>query len=167
MTRRLILMRHAKSDWGSRTLSDHARPLNPRGRRAARAMGDWLRQQGLLPDTALVSTAMRTRETWTRLGLGGKVRFSDALYHAAPEDILGELRGAFGANVLILGHNPGIAEFAALLLAAPPAHPRFDDYPTCATLVADFEIRSWADLRPGTGRLVAFVTPRDIAPSPA
>lgn len=162
MTRRLILMRHAKSDWGSPAIADHARPLNARGRRNAPAMGDWLRQHGYLPETALVSTARRTRETWQGLGLRAKPRFSDALYHAAPEDMLAELRNAHGACVLLLGHNPGIAELAAALVADAPDHPRFHDYPTCATLVADFPIRAWDALRAGTGAVLAFVTPHDL-----
>lgn len=163
MTRRLILMRHAKSDWGSPAQTDHARPLNARGRRDATALGAWLRANAYLPDSALVSAAARTRETWARLGLGGDVHFAEALYHAPPETLLTQLRAARGACVLMLAHNPGIAEFAAWLLAVPPRHPRFDDYPTCATLIADFDIADWADLRPGTGRAAAFVTPRDLA----
>jgi phosphohistidine phosphatase len=62
----------------------------------------------------------------------------------------------------MLGHNPGIAEFAASLVTAPPAHERFDDYPTGATLVVRFEIDHWADLRPGTGAAQQFVIPREM-----
>ena len=72
------------------------------------------------------------------------------------------LRGATGARVLMLGHNPGIAEFAASLVTAPPAHERFDDYPTGATLVVRFEIGDWADLMPGTGAVVHFVILREL-----
>jgi phosphohistidine phosphatase len=62
----------------------------------------------------------------------------------------------------MLGHNPGIAEFAASLVTAPPAHERFDDYPTGATLVLRFEIGDWANLTSGTGVVQHFVIPREL-----
>ncbi|MEE3099475.1 MAG: histidine phosphatase family protein, partial [Pseudomonadota bacterium] len=61
---RLVLMRHAKSDWGDPGLGDHDRPLNDRGRRAAPRMGAWLAAQGAFPDAALLSSARRVQETW-------------------------------------------------------------------------------------------------------
>ena len=158
----LILMRHAKSDWGSPLLRDHARHLNKRGQRSATALGEWLRAQDLIPDQILCSSATRTQETCTRLKLPLSPELHDALYLAEMPDMLRLLRGASGARVLILGHNPGIAEFAASLVAAAPAHERFDDYPTGATLVVRFEIDQWADLIPGTGAVQQFVIPREL-----
>jgi phosphohistidine phosphatase len=158
----LILMRHAKSDWGSPLLHDHTRPLNKRGQRSATALGDWLRAQDLIPDQILCSSSARTQETCARLRLPLAPDLHDALYLAEVPDMLGVLRGATGARVLMLGHNPGIAEFAASLVATPPAHERFDDYPTGATLVARFEIGDWADLMPGTGAVLHFVIPREL-----
>ena len=164
MTRRLIVMRHAKSSWDHPGLRDHDRPLNGRGRRSAAALGRWLRDEGYLPDQILSSTSARTRETCLRLGLDAPADYLPALYHAAPSDMFGALRGSTGQCVLMLGHNPGIAGFAEALMAVPPDHPRFPDYPTCATLVADFDLSDWRDLEPGTGRAVAFVIPRELAP---
>ncbi|KUF12494.1 SixA phosphatase family protein [Pseudoponticoccus marisrubri] len=160
--KRLILMRHAKSDW-STGLDDHDRPLNARGRLSAAALGDWMRQTGHLPDEILCSTATRTRETLERSGVTAPVRYESSLYHAAPNTMFEVLSGASGAVVLMLGHNPGIAAFAHRMVAAAPDHPRFADYPTCATLVAEFEIDAWTDLTPGTGRAVDFVIPRELA----
>jgi len=162
MTRRLILIRHAKSDWSSGVTVDHARPLNMRGQAAADALGQWLRHNGHLPDEALCSTAQRTRDTWQRLGLNAPIRYLDTLYHAPGQIMFETLNKATGDCVLMLGHNPGIAEFAAWMLGTAPAHNRFRDYPTAATLIADFDIDSWADLSPGTGRAVTFVTPHDL-----
>jgi len=158
----LILMRHAKSDWHSAGLRDHARPLNARGRRSATALGNWLRAQGLIPDQILCSSAIRTQETCQRLKLPLAPDLHDALYLAEAPQMLRVLRGATGARVLMLGHNPGIAEFAARLVATPPAHERFDDYPTGATLVVRFDIAGWADLTPGTGAVRRFVIPREL-----
>lgn len=163
MTRTLILMRHAKSDWGHSGLADHDRPLNARGTGDAPAMGAWLRTAGHAPDEVLCSTAIRTRQTVQGLALTAPTRFIPALYHADEETMLEELQQATGRCVLMVGHNPGIAAFASDLLAQAPAHPRFHDYPTTATLVARFAIDDWADLRLGTGQALAFVIPADLA----
>jgi phosphohistidine phosphatase len=158
----LILMRHAKSDW-SFDLGDHERPLNPRGKRAATMIGDWLRNRAHLPDEVLCSTAVRTRQTLSLLGVQGETRLDKALYLASPEQMLAALRGATGDRVLMLGHNPGSAALAVSLLRTPPAHARFDAYPTCATLVATFEIDTWSDLSAASGTVVDFIVPRDLA----
>lgn len=166
MTRRLILIRHAKSSWDEPALDDHSRPLNARGRRAAAAIGRWLASRGYRPETVLVSTATRTRETWAgiaeALGGGPEPRLVGRLYHASPEVMLAVLREAGGATVAMVGHNPGIAAFAAALVAAPPPHPDFARYPTGATLVADFPVEDWAQLRLGTGTVCDFVVPRAL-----
>ncbi len=167
MTLTLILTRHAKSDWDDPRLSDHQRPLNKRGRAAAPVIGRWIAGHAPAPDCALISTARRTRETWDGIAAAlppvGDVRFLDALYHAGPEVMLKALQGATGACALMIGHNPGIAEFAARLLAAPPAHPDFTRYPTAATLVATFDAPNWAAVKFGTGTAAAFATPRTLA----
>jgi phosphohistidine phosphatase len=160
--KRLILMRHAKSSWDHPGLSDHDRPLNARGKRSAKALGDWLRQRNFVPDQILSSSSTRTRETFARLGLTGDVQWLDRLYHADPDDILRVLRHATGQTVLLLGHNPGIAEFAQDIVEEAPNHSRFDDYPTGATLVAEFDIDDWSLLEMGTGRALDFIVPRDL-----
>ncbi len=159
--KQLILVRHAKSDW-NQDLPDHHRPLNPRGRDAAPAIGAWLRKNGYLPDEVLCSTAARTRETLELLDVTAPTRFERALYHAAPETMLEILKSAQGDSVMMLGHNPGIAEFAEEMLQAPPDHPRFAAYPTCATLVARFSIDDWSRLQPHSGTAQAFIVPRDL-----
>lgn len=161
--KRLILMRHAKSDWSDAGLSDHARTLNARGRRSARAIGAWLRERGLLPDHVLCSDAVRTVQTLELLGLGERsTTLTSALYLAAPEAMASLLRSQTEDTVLMLAHNPGTAELAQMLLADAPDHPEFDSYPTCATLVAEFDIDIWSDLRNGTGSASQFIVPRDL-----
>jgi len=160
--RHLILMRHAKSSWAKPRLGDHDRPLNGRGRRAATALGHWLRAHDLAPDQILCSPSVRTRETCDRLGLAMTAELHERLYLAEPADMLGVLRRAKGKCVLMIGHNPSICDFANALVATPPAHDRFEDYPTGATLVARFKIDDWADLFPGTGSVQDFITPHDL-----
>ena len=163
---RLILVRHAKSSWDDPLAPDHARVLNARGRDAAGRVGRWLAADGHLPDAALVSTAARTRETWDLLSAhlpqAPAPVYLDALYHAGPEIMLRCLGRAEGRTVLMLGHNPGIAAFALWMLDRAPRHARFADYPTCATLVAEFDAAGWPEVAPCSGRALAFVVPREL-----
>ena len=162
----LILTRHAKSDWDDPALSDHDRPLNARGRRDAPRVGAWLAGSGYRPGEALVSSARRTQETWERLAAAldraPAPRTLPGLYHAGAADILQQLRGATVPTVIVIGHNPGIGEFAYRIVDTPAAHPRFIDYPTCATLVADFAADGWDRVDWRSGRCLDFVVPRDL-----
>lgn len=163
MTRRLLLMRHAKSDWSGPETSDHARRLNPRGQASAKAIGDWLRQFGYLPDLVLSSDSQRTRDTLEGLQLDATARFHRTLYLAPPEIMLNALQQAGDAPcVLMLGHNPGIAAFAWDLLEHQPDDPDFERYPTCATAVIDFPITDWKELVLGQGALLDFTVPRRL-----
>ena len=160
--RRLILTRHAKSAWDDPALADHDRPLNDRGRRSALALGDWMASRGYEPEEVLCSTAQRTRETWERVALAPlevrpALRFEPDLYHATPEQMLAILRTATAPTVMMLGHNPGISEFASMLPARLPMDPDFRRYPTGATLVVDFQTDDWSKLRPGDGSVLDFV----------
>ncbi len=159
--KRLILMRHAKSDW-SMGEPDKARPLNKRGEKSAKAIGAWLQSERFVPDEALVSSAARTRQTWDLLDLGVTVQFEDALYLAEPDEMLEVLKAARKDTVLMIGHNPGICDLAHRLVDDPPAAHRFEDYPTGATLVVDFDVEDWADIMLRTGQVEAFKIPREL-----
>lgn len=162
MPRRLILIRHAKSSWADPGQEDFDRSLNARGERGARAVGDWLKSSGHVPDQVLCSSARRTRETCALLGLDAGADYLPALYHAGPDVLLDRLRAATGDVVAVIAHNPGIGAFAAMAVSAPPPHGRFADYPTCATLVADFPADRWADIRLDSARVVDFITPKEL-----
>jgi len=162
--KRLILMRHAKSDWSGGPSSDHDRPLNPRGRTASKALGAWLRAEGLVPDQVLCSSAMRTRETCLRLQLPEDTPTAEtrALYLASADEIRAALTQAHGDTVLLIAHNPGIGLAAEAFVAVPPDHPQFAQYPTGATLVAEFEIEDWSQAGWGQANARHFVVPREI-----
>lgn len=168
MTLRLILVRHAKSSWDAPALDDHARPLNPRGRRSARALGAWLRGRGHVPEGVLSSDATRTRETWQEmeaaLESGVAPLWLPDLYHASAPVILDAIRRRGGPLriLMLLGHNPGIAQAARALVHTPPAHPEFARYPTGATTVLEFHAPSWAEVDWHGGALVDFTVPRDL-----
>ena len=167
MTLKLIIIRHAKSSWDDPRLDDHARVLNRRGQRAADAIGDWLAEAGHVPDQCLCSDAARTAETWARMSnrwdTAPEVSFHRDLYHAAPGSIREVVRETGqGAALAVIGHNPGIGLFAESMAAERPDHPDFGRYPTAATTILEFDAVTWASVRPQTGRLLAFVVPRDL-----
>ena len=167
----LFLLRHAKSDWGEPRRADHDRPLNPRGQRAARLLGDHLAHLGFRPDLVLCSSARRTRETLEGLrpGLAGtpRVEIDRALYLAEAMGLLELLAGLDDAvnEVLVIGHNPGIAELAVGLAgdgdAATLAELR-RKYPTAALTQLRLAGETWADVGLGCGRLLAFTTPKGL-----
>ncbi len=162
--KRLILMRHAKSDWSGGAGNDHDRPLNPRGRRAATDLGDWLRAHDLIPDQVLCSSAERTGETLLRLNLPDNIdiTFTRTLYLASHHTVLNAMRAATGEVLLMLGHNPGTGICAAEIVAKPPDHPKFVQFPSGATLVADFDITDWCDADWGKANARHFIVPRDL-----
>ena len=162
MSRTLIIMRHAKSSWADPTQDDHDRPLNRRGARSAASLGAWLREAGHIPDMALASSSRRTVQTFEGLNLPCPLQVTPRLYHAGPDQILSVIKKAQGQMLLLIAHNPGIAEFAERLLFSSPHHPRFADFPTCATLVVDCDESDWRDVQWGTGRVLDFVTPHDL-----
>lgn len=171
---RLLLFRHAKSDWGNVDLSDIDRPLNARGRKAAATMGQFMRAQRLIPELVLCSAAVRTRETLDIAfeGLAKKarkpvVRFETELYLASPDRILRFIRDCKPdvSSLMIIGHNPGM-ELLALQLAAAAddstVHERLGEkFPTAALAVID--VPQWDSVEEASGQLVAFITPRQLA----
>lgn len=163
--KRLILMRHAKSSWADPGQEDIDRPLNTRGIRDAARIGRWLLDLRYQPDQALISTAERTRQTWA--GVAGvidppRAEFLADLYHASAETLLTALRGATGDTVLILAHQPGIGDFAHRLVTDRPVNPGFDEYPTAATAILDFDTPDWAGITLGSARLTDFTIPRAL-----
>ncbi len=171
--RQLLLLRHAKSSWDEPGLSDHARPLNTRGRRAALAIAQAMRDLGLAPEVILVSSARRTLQTLEALRpleAGTLVEPMDRLYLADWRSLLGVVQGVpeTARSLMLIGHNPGLHDLALALMGAAgaagggPATQRLaEGYPTGA--LAEFTIAApWRLLEPGGGRLVRFLAPRDL-----
>jgi len=160
----LSILRHAKSSWKDSSLEDHERPLNERGIRAAPRMGELIREQGLVPDTILSSTARRAQDTALAVaaaaGFPGEVRFTPRFYLASPETYLEALRELpdTTGHVMVVGHNPGLEELLAVVVGAPHA------MPTAALAVVELPIESWRDLGPPPlGSLRSIWRPRDLA----
>jgi phosphohistidine phosphatase len=153
-------MRHAKSSWQDGDLSDHERPLNSRGERAAPWMGQWLREQGFVPDQVMTSSAVRARETAERvvaeLGYDGPLVVSPQLYMADVSGILGVIAEADPAaeRLLVLGHNSGISEAASHLTGVEL------DMPTAGVAWIELDLPRFADVRmKSRGRLVRWERP--------
>ena len=164
--KRLILTRHAKSSWDDPLTPDHDRPLNDRGKAAAADLGQWLASRDYVPGEVLCSDALRTRKTFSGMApaLPGTpvLELKPALYHAGPDVMMAVLKHATADTVMMIGHNPGIAEFAARLVAHPPHSPEFGRYPTGATLVVDFDVAEWSEVSYGIGVTVDFIVPSEI-----
>lgn len=164
---KLILLRHAKSSWDDFTLDDHDRPLNDRGRASAQLIGGWLKTNGHLPDIAVSSTAARAKETLdlsiAAANTTPQITLEAGLYHASPDRVLRQIHKSPSGTLLLVGHNPGFGEIASMLVTHAPHHKDFARYPTASTLVAEFDVTHWRDVKFGSGTVIDFVTPRDLA----
>ena len=172
--RRLLLLRHAKAERSQPGGRDHDRILAKRGRNDAATVGAYLVRHKFVPDRALVSTSARTRETWALVASAfakpPQAEFDGRIYEASPEAILNSIRetGTAAKTLLVVGHNPGMQQLAAMLIASGDVDARqrlLEDYPTSALALINFAGESWDSLKPMGGRLEHFVTPRTLEPA--
>ena len=156
--RELILLRHAHAESATSGQDDRARPLSPAGLAEARAAGDWLREHGLAPDRVLCSPALRTRQTLDALGETGcaDVREDEAIYEASPGSLIA-LADAHGdaRRLLLVGHNPGLEQLAALLHSGQSSDYR--GMPPAGIAVLGFA--PGAAIEPGAAQLSRFWWP--------
>jgi phosphohistidine phosphatase len=165
--RRLMLLRHAKA-LRAEGLEDFDRPLRPAGRDQARLIGEFMAAHELAPGLALVSTALRARETFDLVDIflhPPPERVDEPrIYEATLEALFGIVRGLPGSqpSVLLVGHNPGFEELANELISAgnAAALARFHRHlPTGALAVIDFKADRWSKIEKWRGSLALFVTP--------
>jgi len=166
---RLILLRHAKSDWDSGARGDFDRPLAARGRRDAPRMGRWLRENGFVPGLILCSPALRTRETIAAVNSHLQVAeqnivYEDAIYGASLGALRGlvEKHGKRGGVIMITGHNPGISELLGFLCATRPGSTADGKImTTAAAAVLEFE-NTELMAAAGAGELLSLMRPREL-----
>lgn len=160
--KKLIIMRHAKSDWSNRNQTDHQRTLNTRGKKDAPAMAQELVKRNTIPQLALVSDAMRTRETWALMQEylpHTEVKFLRDLYLAEPSEITHQIEqvGSSAETVLVLAHNPGITDVYYHL-----GKIRIDNVPTAGVGCFACDINSFSELSTQLHSLEYFIYPKGL-----
>lgn len=168
--RRLMLLRHAKSDWSGK-LADMDRPLNARGAQAAPRVGSYLAAEGLHPAHVMVSPARRTILTWEAVRQHlpeAEAEIVPSIYESSCGHLLAAVHSAPDAadSLLMIGHNPGLQDLAEHLIGRGPRRARValgEKFPTAALAIIDFEAEHWSAIAPQTGLLERFVTPRGLA----
>jgi phosphohistidine phosphatase len=158
----LLILRHAKAD-RDEAPTDHARELTKKGKKAARRIGEILREENALPDLILSSAAERARrtaeETAAAAEYRGELKLLEELYLAEPHAYLDALRrfGGPAQRVLVVGHNPGIEALIFRLTGAA------EHMPTAALAECSLQIDDWAALGPETtGVLERVVRPKEL-----
>lgn len=167
----LYLLRHAKSSWDDSGLADRDRPLAPRGRKAAGRIAAHLRTEQIAPAVVLCSSAVRTRQTLDAIlpALEGEpdVLIEDALYASGADGLLARIRATPEAapSVLLIGHNPGIADLAFVLAGGGDAvalRRLREGFPTGALATLAVPHAEWGELAEGDAELTAYVVPREL-----
>jgi len=168
----LTLLRHAKSDWSDAVPRDFDRPLNERGRRAARTMGAYMAAEGLRFDQTVASPAARVRDTLDEVakpyGEALAPMFDPRVYLASVSTLLDLVRATDAGveRLLLVGHNPGLEELALELAADDEDSPMRREvelkYPTATLAEITLPVENWGDVT--GGRIVRFVRPRDLDP---
>ncbi len=157
----LIFFRHGKSDWNANYIGDHGRPVAKRGKKAAHAMGLFLRDSGQIPDSVVTSSAVRARSTVEIAAEAGSwvcpVRVTDLLYESSPEAVLGEIHKEpeEHQSLLLTGHEPVWSEMISRLVGNVSIR-----FPTAAMARIDFETETWGEIRFGHGTLIWLVAPK-------
>ena len=171
--RRLMLLRHSKTENDAPSGRDRDRRLDDRGRRDAAEIGGWIGRHPPFPDSVLVSPAVRAHQTWEIAWQAMKalvpepqVELVPELYGADPSQLLETIRDASATDpktLMLVGHNPGMHELALALTGSGDAAGRkalADNLPTSGLAVFDFGIDDWADVAFRRGRLVRFMSPK-------
>jgi phosphohistidine phosphatase len=158
----LLIMRHAKSSWKHKEMTDIERPLNSRGEKDAPAMGRLLKKKKILPDLILTSPAVRARATAELVAKKSnykkEITIVDALYMAEAPEIIKTLNGLADENslVLLVSHNPGLEYLLQLLTG------KIESLPTSTIAKITLPIENWTDLVDDTqGKLVKIWHPKE------
>jgi phosphohistidine phosphatase len=169
--RRLILLRHAKTEPSEPGREDRARVLVERGRRDAARIGAYVKSHALVPDRVVISPAARTQETWKITAAAFRpapgAASTDQLYDAAPHAIFAVIKDAptTAHTLMVVGHNPGLHEVALMLIASGDIDTRErlrEKLPTAGLVIIDFAFDDWSKLHPQSGRLERFVSPKSL-----
>ncbi|MBF6057627.1 MULTISPECIES: SixA phosphatase family protein [Thiomicrorhabdus] len=162
--RELLLIRHAKSDWkNAEDLLDIERPLSEKGKKQAKKIGVWLKQQEIFPDLILVSPAVRAQQTLKRIcnECPTETHTVDKLYNADLDTLIETLSEAPTAErIMLIGHNPGLEQLFQYLKNEHSTS-EIQLFPTAS--IAHFILPGdWSHLEAGDGKLRQFIRPKEI-----
>ena len=156
--KRLILMRHAKSDWDASYDADRERPLNRRGVESATAMGRVLTEGGEIPDKILSSPAVRARTTAELASAAWDIplEIRDELYGASAGEVIDTIHAAGGRSerLLVVGHEPTTSQTISVLCGARVR------VATATAVGLDLAADDWKRLEPDSATLVFVLPPR-------
>jgi phosphohistidine phosphatase len=170
--RRLLLLRHAKTERAEPGERDRDRKLMERGRADATVIGNYLVRHRLVPDLVLASPALRAQETWAPIAAAfaktPPVVTDARIYNAGSEALAELIQESSGGirTLLVIGHNPGLHDLALQLIGSGDVRGRAalsEKLPTSGLVVIDFASDDWSLLHEHAGRLDRFVSPRLIA----
>ncbi len=146
----LLLMRHAKSDWGAQYATDFDRPLNARGQRDAPIMAAFLASHKLLPALIVSSPAQRARMTAEFIvrerAFAGEFVLDQRIYLASAAMLLEVIQDLPEAaeTAMLVGHNPGMEDVIELLCGGAVR------MPTAAIASLRLPADSWAQAQRAT-----------------
>ena len=170
MSRHLLILRHAKSDWDTDAASDFERPLAKRGEKDAPKMGRWLKQNKLLPSYVISSPAQRARQTCEKvckaMGIKEKqINWDERIYAATEGELLRVLANCpkKQKTVMLVGHNPGLEDLLAYLVGKSMKIPADGKLLPTATVAYLQMPDNWKGLKEGDGQLISITRPKELA----
>lgn len=159
--KKLVLIRHAKSDWSNPFLDDFLRLLNKRGEKNAPLMAKVLKEKNIRPDLIISSPSLRTKQTLEyfikKLNYKDEVKLEESIYEAPYENLLKVIKDILNIHktVFLMGHNPGLCDLTNFLVDKS-----FENIPTCGVVEIDFDVKNWKDISKENSNLISFEYPK-------
>ncbi|MDN5129533.1 SixA phosphatase family protein [Aliarcobacter butzleri] len=159
--KKLVLIRHAKSDWSNPFLDDFLRPLNKKGKKNAPLMAKLLKEKNIRPDFIISSPSIRTKQTLEyfikELNYNDEVKLEESIYEAPYENLLKVIKDIPNIHkiVFLIGHNPGLCDLTNFLVDK-----NFENIPTCSIVEIDFYVKNWKDISKENSSLISFEYPK-------
>lgn len=158
----LLLLRHARASRDDLTLRDFDRPLNDRGERDARLIGQWIKKKKIAVGIAVSSPAKRALHTaeivLQAAGFTNEITFNERIYEASLHQLLkvvSEIQSSY-VSALLVGHNPGFEELLSSLTD------RGGHMPTASLWAIELDINNWNDVAPRSGELSWYIAPKQL-----
>ena len=160
----LTLIRHGKSSWNDSSLSDWERPLKNRGKKDALLVGNKLKEENILPDKIVSSSAKRAYDSAKRIAEclsypESKIAITDDIYFATMDQLIGIIKNLNSdwEHVFLFGHNPYFTD-----LANKFGDRLIGNLPTTGVYQITFKCEKWEDIATENGKCSYFLTPKEL-----